>query len=115
MEIEREGEQLSRLLLDGKPVEADAVQVTPHTISVLLKWASLRDSCRGHCPTENLKLQTGPHEFIAEVQDPRAWRGRRHSALEVEGRQQIVAPMPGKVVRLLVKAVMRWRPGKALP
>ncbi len=37
-----------------------------------------------------------------EVTDPRVWRGRRHGALEVEGRQQVTAPMPGKVVRVLV-------------
>ena len=36
--------------------------------------------------------------------DPRSWRGRRQGALEVEGRQEIVAPMPGKVIRLLVAA-----------
>jgi biotin carboxyl carrier protein len=49
-------------------------------------------------------LQTGSQEFIAEVIDPRAWTGRRHGNAEAEGRQQIVAPMPGKVVRLLVQA-----------
>jgi biotin carboxyl carrier protein len=51
-----------------------------------------------------LKLQTGAQEFSAEVLDPRAWRGRRHSGVEAEGRQQIIAPMPGKVVRVLIKA-----------
>jgi len=49
-----------------------------------------------------IKLQCGPHEFSAELIDPRAWRGRKQGALEVEGRQEIAAPMPGKVVRLLV-------------
>jgi len=54
-------------------------------------------------PDGKLKLQTGSQEFTAEVIDPRAWSGRRHSGVEAEGRQQIVAPMPGKVVRLLVR------------
>lgn len=49
-------------------------------------------------------MQTGGLEFVAEVIDPRSWRGRRHGGAEAEGRQQITAPMPGKVVRLLVKA-----------
>src|SRR2546429_8039409 len=49
-----------------------------------------------------LELQTGGFEFSAEVLDPRSWRGR-HGGAEAEGRQQIAAPMPGKVVRLLVK------------
>jgi biotin carboxyl carrier protein len=34
--------------------------------------------------------------------DPRAWRGRKQGAIEVEGRQEILAPMPGKIVRVLV-------------
>ncbi|HVH73172.1 MAG TPA: acetyl-CoA carboxylase biotin carboxyl carrier protein subunit, partial [Candidatus Dormibacteraeota bacterium] len=51
-----------------------------------------------------LQLQTDGREFMAEVIDPRSWRGRRHGGAEAEGRQQIAAPMPGKVVRLLVKA-----------
>jgi biotin carboxyl carrier protein len=42
-------------------------------------------------------------EYTAEVVDPRAWRGRKHGAMEAEGRQPVTAPMPGKVVRLLVK------------
>ena len=41
-------------------------------------------------------------EFTAEVVDPRAWRGRTHGAVALEGRQHVVAPMPGKVVRVLV-------------
>jgi biotin carboxyl carrier protein len=48
-----------------------------------------------------LKLQCGPHEFSADIIDSRAWRGRKHGAVEVEGRQEILAPMPGKVVRVL--------------
>jgi biotin carboxyl carrier protein len=48
------------------------------------------------------------------VRDPRTWRGRRHSALEAEGRQQIVAPMPGKVIRLLVKVGDEVEAGQGL-
>ena len=54
-------------------------------------------------PDGKLKLHTNGQEFTAEVIDPRAWSGRRHGAVEAEGRQQILAPMPGKIVRLLVK------------
>ena len=61
-----------------------------------------------------LTLQTRHHEFVAEVVDPRAWRGRRHGAVEAEGRQQIVAPMPGKVVRVLVKAGDKVEAGQGL-
>ena len=88
--------------LDGKPLDADAVEVAPNTFSVLLNGEShhIRIAPR---PDGTLTLHTGLAEYQAEVSDPRVWRGRRHGALEAEGRQQITAPMPGKVVRVLVK------------
>jgi biotin carboxyl carrier protein len=92
-----------RITLDGQPLDADAVEIAPHTFSILLRGQSHEIRVT---PSSNgrLTLQTGLEEFTAEVVDPRAWSGRRHGALEAEGRQPVVAPMPGKVVRLLVKA-----------
>ena len=92
-----------RILLDSLPVDADAVEIAPGTLSILLNGQSYEIRV-SPAPDGKLKLQTGTHEFTAEVSDPRAWSGRRHGHVEAEGRQQIVAPMPGKVVRLLVKA-----------
>ncbi len=45
--------------------------------------------------------------------DPREWRGR-HGTLEVQGRQQVVAPMPGKIVRILVQAGEAVEAGQGL-
>ena len=91
-----------RVILDGRPVAVDAVEIAPNTLSILLDGQSFEISVTPS-PDGKLKLQTGTQEFTAEVIDPRAWSGRRHGSVEAEGRQQIVAPMPGKVVRLLVK------------
>jgi biotin carboxyl carrier protein len=91
-----------RVILDGRPVAVDAVEIAPNTLSILLDGQSFEISVTP-APDGKLKLQTGTQEFTAEVIDPRAWGGRRHGSVEAEGRQQIVAPMPGKVVRLLVK------------
>ena len=102
VELQREGDGY-RILLDGKLIDADAVQVAPNTISILLHGQSFEVHV-SPTPDGKLKLQTGPHEFAAQVLDPRAWRGRKHGVLEVEGRQQIFAPMPGKVIRILVQA-----------
>jgi biotin carboxyl carrier protein len=104
---------LWRISLDGQPVEADIVEVAPHTISILLAGRSytlqITEPSAGV-----LKLQTPLHEFTAEVADPRAWRGRTHGALQLEGRQQIAAPMPGKVVRVLVNVGDRVEAGQGL-
>ena len=88
--------------LDGNPVDVNAVEIAPSTISILLGGLSFEIHVTPS-PGGKLKLHAGSHEFTAEVIDPRAWSGRRHGAVEAEGRQQILAPMPGKVVRLLVK------------
>jgi biotin carboxyl carrier protein len=92
-----------RITLDGLPLDADAVEIAPNTFSILLRGQS-HEIRVTPSPNGTLTLQSSLEEFTAEVVDPRAWSGRRHSALEAEGRQQVVAPMPGKVVRLLVKA-----------
>jgi biotin carboxyl carrier protein len=100
VDLEREADRW-KISLDGQPVNADAEEIAPNTLSLLLEGQSYEVHITPS-PDGMLKLQTGLQEFTAEVVDPRAWRGRRHGALEAEGRQQIVAPMPGKVVRLLV-------------
>jgi len=102
VELERIADRW-HITLDGQPLDADAVQIAPNTFSILLRGQS-HEIRVTPSPSGTLTLQTGVEEFTAEVVDPRAWSGRRHSALEAEGRQQVVAPMPGKVVRLLVKA-----------
>jgi len=102
-----------RVTLDGRPVVVDAVEIAPNTLSVLLDGQSFEITVTP-CPDGKLMLQTGAQEFTAEVIDPRAWSGRRHGHVEAEGRQQIVAPMPGKVVRLLVKAGDRVKAGQGL-
>ena len=112
VELERDANGW-RVLCDGQPVAADAVEVAPHTFSILVRGQSFEvrvaPSAEG-----KLKLQTGAQELTAEVIDPRAWSGRRQGSAEAAGRQQIVAPMPGKVVRLLVKAGEQVEAGQGL-
>jgi acetyl/propionyl-CoA carboxylase alpha subunit len=112
VEIERSANGW-RATVDGHPLETDAVEISPHTFSVLLHGES-HEICVTPQSDGTLKLQAGLYEFIAEVIDPRAWSGRRHGALEAEGRQQISAPMPGKVVRVLVKAGDKVEVGQGL-
>jgi biotin carboxyl carrier protein len=112
IEFERDGATW-RVKLDGRPVAVDAVEITPNTLSILLDGVSFEINVTPS-PDGKLKLQSGSREFIAEVIDPRAWSGRRHGSVEAEGRQQIVAPMPGKVVRLLVKEGDRVEAGQGL-
>ncbi len=102
-----------RVTLDGLVVAVNAAEISPNTLSILLDGQSFEITVT-LSPDGKLQLHTGTREFIAEVIDPRAWSGRRHSSVEAEGRQQIVAPMPGKVVRLLVKAGEHVEAGQGL-
>ncbi len=100
VDLEKDGSSY-KVSLDGQPVDADVILAAPNAVSVILNGTAfeihIAPSLDG-----TYKLQTGPHEFQADVRDPRAWRGRKPGSLLAEGRQQIVAPMPGKVIRLLV-------------
>jgi biotin carboxyl carrier protein len=102
VDLERLGDQW-RIILDGEPVDADVVEIASNTLSILLRGES-HEIRIARCSDGVLKVQTGLREFAAEVTDQRSWRGRRLGHVEAEGRQQITAPMAGKVVRLLVKS-----------
>jgi biotin carboxyl carrier protein len=102
-----------QISLDGVALDADAVEISPNVFSILLNGESYEVRLAA-ASDGKLTLQTRHHEFVAQVIDPRAWRGRGHGPVEAEGRQQIVAPMPGKVVRLLVKAGDKVEAGQGL-
>ena len=86
--------------VDGHALEADAIEVSPGVYSILLAGKSYE--VRVEPTARGLRVTAGGQEFEASVFDPRAWQRSRHGAAESEGRQQILAPMPGKIVQLLV-------------
>jgi biotin carboxyl carrier protein len=112
VELERDAGRW-KITLDGQSVDADIVEINSNLFSLLLAGQSYEIHLV-QSPDGLLKLQTGVQEFTAEVADPRAWRGRMHGALEAEGRQQVTAPMPGKVVRVLVQAGDKVETGQGL-
>ncbi len=102
VDLERIGNQW-RVILNGEPVSADVEEIAPNTLSILLHGES-HEIRIARSRDGQMSIQTGLREFAAEVTDQRSWRGRRLGHVEVQGRQQITAPMAGKVVRLLVKS-----------
>ncbi len=111
LELERDGNRL-RCCVDGRTLEADAVYVAPGVYSILLEGRALE--VRVHAAHDGLHIFANNEEHVARVHDLRSWRGKHGHAVEAEGRQQIVAPMPGKVVRLLVKQGDAVEAGKGL-
>lgn len=112
VELTRNGARW-QISLDGTATDVDAIEIAPGIFSVLLNGESHEIRVAPN-PDGTLTIHDGPNEFKAEVADPRAWRGRKHGAVEAEGRQQIVAPMPGKVIRLLVKPGDKVEAGQGL-
>jgi biotin carboxyl carrier protein len=112
VELRRDSDRW-QISLDGIALDADAVEIAPNVFSILLNGESFEVRI---APTNDgqFTLQTRHHDFTAEVVNPRAWRGRNQGAVEAAGRQQIVAPMPGKVVRLLVKVGDQVEAGQGL-
>jgi biotin carboxyl carrier protein len=112
VDLERAGD-LWRITLNGEPVDADVAEIAPNTLSILIRGES-HEIRVARTSDGLLKIQTGLREFTAEVSDQRSWRGRRLGHVEVEGRQQITAPMAGKVVRVLVKSGEEVEMGQGL-
>jgi len=112
VDLERDG-SVWRASIDGRPLAIDVAEISPYCIAILLDGQSFEISV-APSPDGKLKLQTHAQEFIAEVVDPRAWSSRQHGGGEAEGRQQIVAPMPGKIVRVLVQAGDHVEAGQGL-
>jgi len=101
-----------RFTVDGRAVEADAIEVAPGIYSVLIDGASFE--VRIEPDATGLRITIGGREYAARIRDPRQWRRNRGAAIEAEGSQRVIAPMPGKVVRVLVKAGEAVEAGKGI-
>ena len=112
------GETLS-CSLDGQPFEAQAVEIAAGRFSILIAGRQfdvrVEYNSRGSAadrPNEYAVRIAGVTSAIS-IHDPRRWsRAQRECARE--GRQQITAPMPGKVIRILVRVGQPVEPGQSV-
>ncbi len=86
--------------LEGKEMEIDAVLARPNVLS--LRIGNLAYEVKSEQVASDVHLWVGSRRFAVEVRDPRSFRGRMRTGDE-HGPRKIIAPMPGKVVRLLVR------------
>ena len=88
------------VLIDGKPVQADAHLIRPGVLSLLIEGKSHRIVLDpGHAePALHLQAQRIPYS----IEDTRSLRARRRHA-HAEGPVKLQASMPGRVVRVLVE------------
>jgi len=86
--------------LDGNEFAVDAVLVRPDVVSLRIDnqaYEVKRERVAGQ-----MHLWVGSACFAAEVRDPRSLRGRVRQA-DDHGPKKLTAPMPGKIVRVLVR------------
>src|SRR5579864_4857047 len=101
LEIERHGGQF-HFRINGRAVAADVVQVQPEVYSVLIDGQAFEAHIE--CDASGLRVQIDGREFPIAIADPRQWRRSQNQMAAAEGHQQIVSSMPGKVVRVMVRA-----------
>ena len=85
--------------LDGREVEVDAVLARPDVLSLRIGNQAYEVKCER--VGGDLHIWVGSVRFAAEVRDPRSLRGRVR-AVDDHGPKKLTAPMPGKIVRVLV-------------
>ena len=111
LEIERQGERF-QFRIDGRFVAADVKQVQPEVYSVLIDGEAFE--ARIECGESGLRVQIDGREFPIVIADPRRWRRDRNQISAAEGHQQIISSMPGKVVRVMVRAGEAVEAGQGL-
>jgi biotin carboxyl carrier protein len=101
-----------RWQIDGGDLEADAVEVSPGIYSVLVDGKSIE--VRIERTGSQLRVVANGKEYLAAIEDPRELKKNRAGAAQIEGRQNVVAPMAGKIVRCLVQTGEEVQSGQGL-
>jgi biotin carboxyl carrier protein len=86
--------------LDGRDIKIDAVLARRDVLSVLIGGKAYEIK-REHTATA-MHLWVGSVRYLAELHDPKSLRGRRGVTADEKGPRKLLAPMPGKVVRVLI-------------
>ena len=97
--------------LDGREVVVDAVLARRDVLSVLIGGKAYEIK-RERSPTD-MQLWVGSMRYAVRVRDPRSLRSRQ-AADDGKGPRKLVAPMPGKVVRVLVQEEAEVEAGQGI-
>ncbi len=96
-----QGEKTWRCKVDDQMIEVDAALTARDVMSILVGGDAFEVK-RERSLQGELHLVIGSARYAVDVQDPRSLRTRRAAGDREAGPQKITAPMPGKIVRVLV-------------
>jgi len=93
--------------IGSQTAEAHCEEITRGVYSVLMDGRSYEASIStrpGDAPglAGPYVVAVGPRRYLVELRDPRRWH-RREPSIGAVGPQEIVAPIPGKIVKVLVR------------
>jgi acetyl/propionyl-CoA carboxylase alpha subunit len=88
--------------VDGRAMSVDVRLLEPGVMSLLITSAEGRGR-QYRCVLDGYGVVIGGRRYGFEVEDPRSLQGRRGAGTGTEGPRSVKAPMPGRVVRLLVE------------
>jgi biotin carboxyl carrier protein len=86
---------------DGETVSLDAVLTRRDVLSLLVDGRAYE--IKREQTASDLRIWIGTECFAIELRDPRSLRSRQKAAVDEKGPRKILAPMPGRIVRLLVE------------
>jgi biotin carboxyl carrier protein len=98
--------------LDGHEVQVDVVQPRQNLLSILIDGKSYE--IKREFAGKEEYVWVGTERYAVEVSDPRSLRGRGRKPGDDKGPHKLVALMPGKVVRLLVKEKSEVEAGQGI-
>jgi biotin carboxyl carrier protein len=101
-----------KCLLDGKEIRVDAVLPRRDVLSLLVDGHSYE--VKREQTATDLHLWVGSTRFPVELRDPRSLRARKGGAHDEKGPRKVIAPMPGRVVRLLVAEQAQVEAGQGI-
>lgn len=85
-------------VVDGRAVVANICMLQPRVMSLVIEGQQYR------CILDGDGVLIGGRRFAFEMNDPRSLQGRRGAGGGAVGPRAVKAPMPGRVVRVLVAA-----------
>ena len=97
--------------LNGQEIKLDAVLARRDVLSVIIEGQAYE--IKRERTATDLHLWVGSARYAVQVRDPRSLRSRRGGGDDL-GPRKLVAPMPGKVVRVLARQDAEVEAGQGL-
>ena len=98
--------------LDGREVQMDAVLTRRDVLSVLIEGKAYE--IKRERTAADMHLWVGSARYAAELRDPRSLQSRKGTGSDAKGPKKLLAPMPGKVVRVLLKETSAVEAGQGI-